>query len=246
MRKLILVSLFLFFRLITFGDALPHGYQSYKFESAARIDSIIVIESNNTNFRKIDTVFFNPNFKIVQCKNNNCRTNGYGSRKYQQLIIYIDGFEYRSNIYEPLGSNPTFLVKEYKARFMVIETTSFLFKGRLGEILRALLITIILELIVALFFFRIRNNSRVFIAIILINLVTIPLAWITFPLILNLWDSAILLTLIFEVLIIIIEYLGLRFLLKTFSNTKILRFTMIGNLVSFIFGGILYVFTIFI
>src|SRR6187455_426453 len=142
MSKLILITAFIFFASNAFGDFLLHGNQSYKFESNAQIDSIKVIESDHIDFTEMDTVSFNPGY-VVHCRNNNCKAGGHDNKKYQQLIIYINGMVYRSDIYEPIGSNPTFLVSEGEAGFKVIETTSFLLKGRLGEILRALLLTIV-------------------------------------------------------------------------------------------------------
>lgn len=246
MAKIITCTLFIFISLLSFADALPKGYQQYKFETGLKIDSIIVIESDQIKFRDIDTVYHNPYFKIVRCDHNICRTSGSGHKTYQRIIVFSGGQKYYSNIYEPLGSNPTFKVIENDYKFTVIETTSFLFKGLLGEILQALLITLILELVIALFFFKPVKDGKVFITIVLLNVITLPTAWLLFSIDLGLELNPVLKTFLFEFLIFLTECIGLNLIFKKYATSTLIIYTMVANLASFFVGGFIYIVTTFI
>lgn len=244
--KVLLIVLCSFVFQNSMADAMPKGYQLYKFETEEKVDSLFVFESDKKeDLKKIDfTSKQRPNVTI--CNDNSCRAKASQYKKYQRIVVFVKGEPIESILYEPKGTNSTFRAKIIEDEVYIVETTSFIFKGKLGEILRALLITLILELIIGILFFGFKNKKALQ-QIFIINCITLPIAWLLFPIVLKIPGFSIVLTIVvLEVLVLMAEYFWYSCRLKNYSKGKLFSYALIGNLVSFFIGGLLYVITLFI
>ncbi|NNK83797.1 MAG: hypothetical protein HKO92_11790 [Flavobacteriaceae bacterium] len=244
--RVLIIILFAFVLQNTFADAMPKGYQLYEFETTIEVDSLYVFESDNREeLTKLDYTSDNRPW-VTNCENNRCRAKASTYQKYQRIVVFVDGKPIMSSIYKPKGTNPTFKAQIQNDIVIVEETTSFIFKGKFGEILRALFLTLILELLVGIFFFGFKSNKALK-TIFFINCITLPIAWLLFSYVNKIPGFSVLLTIIaLEILVFVAEYFGYTKLLKGHSKKKLFVFTLTANLVSFFIGGLLFVITLFI
>ena len=244
-KRLLVVCLIFTFQN-GFADAFAKGYQLYEFDSTVKVDSLFVFESDNKeNLQDLD---YNSEQRpwVTICEDNRCRAKASTYEKYQRIVVFVDGKPVKSNIYEPKGTNPTFKAQIQNNLVVVEEPTSFIFKGVFGEILRALFITLILELIVGILFFGYKNKKALR-TIFIINCITLPIVWLLFSYINKIPEFSIVFSIIvLELLVLFAEYFGYLKVLKSYSKMKLFLFALIANMVSFFIVGLLYVITLFI
>ena len=245
-KRAILV-LFIFGFQNVFADAMAKGYQLYKFDSTIKADSLFVFESDNLKDLEVLDYSSDKRPWVTYCEDNSCRAKASTYQEYQKIVVFVNGKPIVSEVYKPKGSNPIFKATLDNGIIKVKETTSFLFKGTVGEILRALIITLILEILVGFLFFGFFKDKKALKIILVLNCITLPLAWLVFPFILKIDGFSMVFTIIvLEILILIAEYFGLKTILKNYSKRKLFVFALVANLVSFFIGGLLYIITLFI
>jgi len=239
--------LFLFLIQNVFADAMAKGYQLYKFDSTIKADSLFVFESDNLKDLEVLDYSSDKRPWVTYCEDNSCRAKASTYQEYQKIVVFVNGKPIVSEVYKPKGSNPIFKATLDNGIIKVKETTSFLFKGTVGEILRALIITLILEILVGFLFFGFFKDKKALKTILILNCVTLPLVWLVFPFVLKIEGFSIVFTIIvLEILVLILEFFGLNVILKDYSKRKLFVFALVANLVSFLIGGLLYIITLFI
>lgn len=244
--KTIYLFLFLFINPVCLADAMPKGYQSYKFNTKIQIDSIQLLESDFEDFSKYETMKSHWQYEYISCNNNQCHFVGNNHKKYQRLIMFSSGSRFYTQPYKVEGSNPEFIVNEKNGVYVITETTNFFFRGIIGKILRALIITLILELFVVCFIIR-KLNKQIILPIILVNCISLPTAWILFDLFAAHINSPFYLMICLEIGIATFEYFVLRYFFRDKIAPEItMYFSIVANLISFIIGGSVYLFTTFI
>lgn len=245
LNKILPILILLIFSNYVSADALPKGYMHFKFETKFRIDSIMILESDEIAFKNTDTIKSHWTQNYAQCKNNQCTFIGHTYKKFQKLVMFSNGKNFTSDAYETEGNNPKFIVINNGNRYKIKETTNFLFRGITGSILRALIITVLLELFVAFLFFR-KKEQRIMLKIIFINCISLPFAWLTFSYTIYSFNNGWALIVILEILIIIFEFFALKKLLKAADKITLLNYTLTANVISFFIGGFLYIISLFI
>jgi hypothetical protein len=239
--------LFLFLIQNVFADAMAKGYQLYKFDSTIKADSLFVFESDNLKDLEVLDYSSDKRPWVTYCEDNSCRAKASTYQEYQKIVVFVNGKPIVSEVYKPKGSNPIFKATLDNGIIKVKETTSFLFKGTVGEILRALIITLILEILVGFLFFGFFKDKKALKTILILNCFTLPLVWLVFPFVLKIEGFSIVFTIIvLEILVLILEFFGLNVILKDYSKRKLFVFALVANLVSFLIGGLLYIITLFI
>jgi len=247
MLKNTLLLLFLFIiSQPAFADAMPKGYQKYHFATGVTVDSILIQESDDANFSSFDTLKTYRRFYYTYCENNECRLVGHRYKQFQRLVLFTGGRQLYSAVYEPTGSNPAFEVNLQNGTYVVTETTPFLFRGTTGEILRALIITLLLELLTALTMLNKWISKRNIGFIALANCISLPVAWLLCDAIAPYTGSPFILILLLEVVIVVFEYLFLKYFIRELPAARLLSFTLVANVFSFLAGGILYIITSFL
>ncbi|MFP9118302.1 hypothetical protein ACLI08_10980 [Flavobacterium sp. RNTU_13] len=228
------------------ADAMPKGYQQYQFDIKTKVDSILVQESDVLSFNVYDTLKSHWVNNYIICQDNSCRFVGHAYKKYQRLLLFSGGRQITLPVYEPVGSNPTFVVSQVDGNYKIQETTSFLFRGKTGEILRALSITLFLELLTAAYVFGNQITKKKIRLVTLMNCISLPLAWLSFDAVSPYIDSWLLLILGLELIIFVSEFLFLRYFLKEISPIRLFNFSLVANAISFIIGGFLYIVSTFL
>jgi hypothetical protein len=245
--KIIAALLLLAVYTVSFADAMPKGYQQYKFNTKIIVDSIQLLESDRNDFSSYDILKARWQYNYVTCNNNQCNFVGHNYKPFQRIIMFSGGKQILSEVYKVEGTNPEFMVDEKSGTYVVTETTGFLFRGITGKILRALIITLFLELLVALYIFGKKLNRWLALLITAVNCISLPIAWLLFEYIIEIYPNPLFLMFILEVCIGLFEYFALKYLIKDkYSTAAIAAFVMMANLVSFIVGGIFYLITTFI
>ncbi len=235
------------FNFPSFADAMPKGYQLYKFNTEITVDSIQLLESDREDFSHYDILKARWQYNYVTCNDNHCNFIGHNYKPFQRIIIFSGGKQILSEVFEVEGTNPEFVVYEKSGTYVVTETTGFLFRGITGKILRALIISLFLELLVALYIFGKKLNRRLALLITAVNLISLPIAWLLFEYFIEIYPNPIFLMFFLEVGIGFFEYFALKHFLKdAYSSHTISAFVLMANLVSFIVGGILYLITTFV
>ena len=245
--RILIVVLFVFGIQNVFADAMPKGYQLYKFDTTVKVDSLFVFESDD--LKDLEVLDYTSDKKpwVTYCEDNSCRAKASTYQEYQKIVVFVNGKPMFSEVYKPKGSNPIFKASLENGIIKVKETTSFLFKGKVGEILRALIITLILEILVGFLFFGFFKDKKALKTIVILNCITLPLAWLLFPFVMKIEGFSMAFTIIvLEILVLIAEFFGLKAVLKDHSKRKLFLFVLVANLVSFFIGGLLYIITLFI
>lgn len=169
------------------------------------------------------------------------------TKNISELLFFSSGKRIETDVFQVNSTNPEFEVNDKDGKFIVNETTNFLFRGITGNILRALLITLFLELLVAIYIFRGRFNRRLALFISIVNCISLPVAWLLFDYIIEIYTSPLYLMLSLEITIGIFEYFALKSLLKDECSAYVVStYVIAANLISFLLGGILYLITTFL
>ena len=120
------------------------------------------------------------------CEANECSSMAYGYRPYHKLIIKFNDRERESSVFEQKGFNGEYVVTVREQSLSVRQTfdpVGSLNPLLLFAFLPALILTLVIELIVAAIYLTIRRISkRILIWVLVANILSLPLVWFLFPL----------------------------------------------------------------
>lgn len=176
------------------------------------------------------------------CHNSNCHFSYYNLPKEFKLAIYLPS---QDKIYISNTANKNDFRATYKANILsdgridVQETTSFLIGDTMRKIVPffiALLVTLILELLVALIYVSVKKlPKKILKSVLLVNFITLPIVWFIFPL----YEYPMMAILLAEIFAFIFEGFFLYLLNKKhLSLRKAFVLSILMNLLSLAVGFI--------
>ena len=117
----------------------------------------------------------------------------YGYLDYHKLVIRFDDRIRTSNVFRNESFNSQYEVYVFEDRLEVKDVTPFMKNSSaFSAFLKALLVTLVLELLVAFVYLKLAKKPiRVLFTVILGNLITLPMIWFILPLFLNVGASII-------------------------------------------------------
>ncbi len=119
------------------------------------------------------------------CEGNECSSMAYGYHPYHKLIIKFNDRERESDVFEQKGFNGEYIITVHEQSLSVQQTFNLI--GSLNPLLLlaffpALILTLVIELIVAAIYVAIRKISkRILIWVFVANILSLPLVWFLFP-----------------------------------------------------------------
>ncbi|MFC1734412.1 hypothetical protein ACFL6I_29260, partial [candidate division KSB1 bacterium] len=162
-------------------------------------------------------------------------------KDYHKLILIFDDKTRTSNIFKSKSYNASFNIIVKEKGLEVIETTSFITSSAPFPVFtKAFFITIIIELIVGLFFLLIAKKPlRILTFVLLANLISIPLLWYLFPMLFN-----YIYIVVGEIVVFVFEsYFIYIFCKENLSLKLTFLLSFIINLASFTIGTLILLLT---
>lgn len=177
------------------------------------------------------------------CQDNFCSSLAYGYYPYQKLVLNFSDKSRESQIFHTESFNAEFNVKVTDSNLIIDETTPITSRGRFPSFIKALIITLILELLVALIYLSATKISKKIILYVLIaNIISLPIVWFLFPSI-QIIPLVFLIFVISEVFAVVFEaYFIYYFNKKIISLKKSFILSIIMNMVSLFVGGFIFLF----
>ena len=169
----------------------------------------------------------------------------YGYKDFNRIIIRFNDKERVSNIFERKSFNSQYKVTVRDNDLLVEDVTSFWStSATMPFFLKALILTILLELATGWIFIKLtKRNPVILLWMVIANLITLPLVWFVFTLLPNPYIGV----LIGEIFAFVFEALFIHYFNKNYISMKasfILSF--LANSVSFFVGGVLLIFAMLI
>lgn len=207
----------------------------YKTTHPVKVEKGWQLESEFKVFNVFDTLDRKgpQGFNISRDK---ASSMAYGYRDYHKIVIQFDDTIRSSNVFEDESFNSIYELTVYDDKLEVKDVTPFMKDSTLwATFLKALLLTLALELMVAFVYLKLaRKPLKILFFVILGNLITLPMLWFVFPLFLNLGAAII----AGEILALVGEALFLLLTCKAYfkpSGAFLLSFMM--NVMSLLIGG---------
>ena len=177
------------------------------------------------------------------CQDNFCRSLAYGYSPYQKLVLNFSDMARESQIFHTESFNGEFNVKVTNSQLLIEETTPITSKGRFSSFIKALIITLILELLVALIYLSsTKISKKVLLYVLIANIISLPIVWFLFPSI-QIMPLVFLIFIISEIFAVIFEAYFIHYFNKNIiSLKKSFILSMIMNLVSLFVGGFIVLF----
>ncbi len=171
------------------------------------------------------------------CKKSKCHFSYRPPSKFK-LAVYIPSLDkvFITNEISRTNFNSNYEVKLNNENVAIItETTSFLSTDKISLFINALMITLVLELLVALIYLSIKKLSKkILVSVFIANIISLPIVWFIFPSIGNIF----LVILLSEIFAVVFEkyfiYYSNRNLI---SRKKSFVMSLIMNMVSLFVGG---------
>lgn len=146
------------------------------------------LQSDFETFTVFDTITRKgaQHFNVTQ---DMAKSVAYGYKQYHKLVLKFDDRTRESNIFENESFISSYKVLVYDDRLVVEDTTTFMKDSSpISAFLKALLLTLALEIMVAFVYLKLaRKPLKILIYVILANLITLPIVWFVFPILLNAW-----------------------------------------------------------
>ena len=179
------------------------------------------------------------------CKDSKCHF-GYFPPQEFKLAVYVPSLNkvFISNEVSRTNFNSNYKLElNSDGSANIYETTPLLKKDKISSFIKALIITLILELIVALIFLSIAKiRKKLLISVLIANIISLPLVWFIFPLIGNI----ILVILLAEIFAFVFEaYFIYSLNKKDITLKKSFILSLLMNLASLIIGGFIFYFISF-
>lgn len=178
----------------------------------------------------------------AECRNSSCHF-GYMLPSSFKLAVYIPSLD---KVFITNEVSRTNFNSEYDAELsssgsaVIRETTPLVRKDNITSFVKALIITLILELLTALIFvLASKLTKKMLITVFVANIISLPIVWFFFPLI-KLVPLVILLSEIFAV--VFEMYFIYLIHKKTISLKKSFILSILMNLASFVLGGLIFLF----
>ena len=123
--RILIVVLFVFGIQNVFADAMPKGYQLYKFDTTVNVDSLFVFESDDIKNLEVLDYTSDKRPWVTYCVDNSCRAKASTYQEFQKIVAFVNGKPIVSKVFRPKGSNPIFMaiieneiikVKEIKSK----------------------------------------------------------------------------------------------------------------------------------
>ena len=175
------------------------------------------------------------------CQDNFCRSLAYGYSPYQKLVLNFSDRTRESQIFHTESFNAEFNVKVTDSQLLIEETTPITSKGT--SFIKALIITLILELLVALIYlFSTKISKKILFYVLIANIISLPIVWFLFPSI-KIMPLVFLIFIISEIFAVVFEAYFIYYLNKDIITLrKSFTLSLIMNLVSLFIGGFIYLF----
>jgi hypothetical protein len=159
----------------------------------------------------------------------------FSYEQYHKLILKFDDKVRESNVFENESFNSSYMVTVFDDKLEVKDTTAFMKDSSvIAAFIKALLLTLALELMVAFVYLKLaRKPLKILFFVILANLITLPIVWFLFPMIMNSWAI-----LVGEIFAFVTEALFLMLTCRKWfkpSGAFLLSFMM--NVMSLLIGG---------
>ena len=222
-----------------FADAGPKPGMNfkmvYKTSKPVKVLEGWQLQSPFESFTVADTLKREGPQRLI-VNQQDCKSVSYGYKDFQKLILRFDDTTRQSNVFANESFNSVYEVTVYDNRLEVRDVTPFMKNSTsLAVFLKALMLTLILELLVAFVYLKLSKKPlKILIFVILGNLITLPLVWFVFPLFLNGWAIPV-----GEVVAFVLEALFLLLTCRRYfrpSGAFLLSFMM--NFMSFLIGGL--------
>ena len=179
------------------------------------------------------------------CTQDECISIAYGYSQYHRLVINFSDQQRQSNIFKHNSYIAEFNVRVTDTGLVVEEIPPI--KRMVSEgipvFLIALLLTLILELLVAFVLLSVRKEPRnVMIGVLVANIISLPIVWLVFP---YLSLHFLLVILFSEIFAVLFEgYFIYLFTKKTLALVMSMILSLLMNLCSFIIGGFIFIFLV--
>ena len=176
------------------------------------------------------------------CRGDSCRSLAYGYRPYQKLVLNFSDKLRESSIFSTESFNAEFNVKVTDSQLSVEETTPVISKGgTFPSFIKALIITMLLELLVAIIYLSATKTSKgVLVSVLIGNIISLPMVWFLFPLMSTI-ISAFPIFVLSELFAVVFEAYLIHYMNKQIiSLKKSFILSILMNIVSVIWGGIIF------
>ncbi len=182
--KTLLIITLLLIPSITFADIGPKPTMEFDFsfnvnEQVDVIDGqLLECEDSQCN-KSAPLQELGP--QGFSCKENSCKALSYGFSPYHKLIINFTDKQRESKIFEHRGFNSVFSVSVEQDKLFITETTPIA-QYDWYKLFFAVLLTLVVELLVAFAYARItKTKLKLLFAVLLANIITLPLMWFVYP-----------------------------------------------------------------
>jgi len=227
-------------RFQLFADAGPKPSMKfnlvYKTTHTVKVMRGWQLESRFKSFNVFDTLLRKgpQEFRVNQEKGSSV---SYGYEDYHRIAIQFDDRKRESNVFTDESFNSIYEVTVYDDRLEVKDVTPFMKNSSVWPaFLKALLLTLALELMVAFVYLKLAKKPlKILLFVILGNLITLPMMWFVFPLFLNVGLALV----AGELFAFVLEALFLLWTCRKWfkpSGAFLLSFMM--NLMSLLIGGL--------
>ena len=179
------------------------------------------------------------------CTQYECNSIAYGYSQYHRLVINFSDQQRQSNIFKHNSYIAEFNVRVTDTGLVVEEIPPL--KRTVSEgipvFLIALLLTLILELLVAFIFVSVKKEPQsILVGVLVANIVSLPIVWMVFP---YLPFHSLMVILFSEIFAVLFEgYFIFLFTKKTLALVMSLILSLLMNLCSFSIGGIIFIFLV--
>lgn len=165
---------------------------------------------------------------------DSCSSMAYSYAPYQKLVLNFSDGTRESNVFEAGSYNARFDVRVTDTG-LVVEERTFTAAERLPFFFVALVLTLIIEVLVALvFLFMTKVPKSVLTSAVKANLISLPVVWFIFPVL----EVFLLVVVLSEIFAVIFEGYFIHLMDKTVMSLKqSFILSIIMNAASFIIGG---------
>lgn len=179
------------------------------------------------------------------CTQDECISIAYGYSQYHRLVINFSDQQRQSNIFKSSSYFAEFNVRVTDTGLVVEEVPPIkrMISGIIPIFVIALVLTLILELLVAFIFVLVRKEPRsILVGVLVANMLSLPIIWLVFP---YLPFHSLIVILFSEIFAVLFEgYFIFLFTKKTLSPVMSLILSLLMNLCSFIIDGIIFIFLV--
>lgn len=204
----------------------------------------VIPQLNISEYDSSKDCYWKPAFMAWggDCSDSRCHF-GYMLPSEFKLAVYVPSLNkvFVTNEVSRENFDSTYKVELYQSGATKIsETTSFMKKDSILSFIKALIITLVIELIVAFIFILVTKlPKRILISFLIANLISLPIVWFIFPLI----GAIVLVIALSEIFAVIFEALFVYYTNKnSITLAKSFVLCLLANIASLIIGGFIMVY----